>query len=316
MRVLVLGAGGIGGYFGARLHDAGGDITFMVRPARAENLRAHGLRVASPLGDTALVPQLIAEGDDAGGGFDVIMLSCKAYDLDAAVDDIAPMLHSGSVVLPLLNGLAHLDKLDARFGRARVLGGVAHVSVALGPAGQIRHLNKFQRLIFGSRGQEPSPWLAPLEQLMAASPVSFTVSEHIEQDMWEKFVFLATLAGATCTMRANVGEILSTCAGESFITGLLGECEQIAAASGYPASPEKLAVYREQLNDRGSTVAASMLRDIGRDGPTEADHILGDLVARGDRLGIEVPLLKLAYSHLQAYELVRQRRQADKDGAT
>ena len=316
MRVLVLGAGGIGGYFGARLHDAGGDVTFMVRPARAENLRAHGLRVASPLGDTRLSPQLITAGGDAGGGYDVVMLSCKAYDLASAIAAIAPMMNSGSVVLPLLNGLAHLGQLDERFGRERVLGGVAHISVSLGPDGQIMHLNKFQRLILGSRGRQPSPWLAPLAELMAASPVSFTVSEHIEQDMWEKFVFLATLAGATCTMRANVGEILATCAGESFIAGLLGECEQIAAASGHPASPEKLAVYREQLGDRNSTVAASMLRDVERGGPTEADHILGDLVARGEGPGIAVPLLKLAYSHLQAYELVRQRRQADKDGAT
>lgn len=316
MRVLVLGAGGIGGYFGARLHDAGGDVTFMVRPARAENLRAHGLRVASPLGDTRLSPQLITAGGDAGGGYDVVMLSCKAYDLASAIDAIAPMMNSASVVLPLLNGLAHLEQLDERFGRERVLGGVAHISVSLGPDGQIMHLNKFQRLIFGSRGQQPSPWLAPLAELMAASPVSFTVSEHIEQDMWEKFVFLATLAGATCTMRANVGEILATCAGESFIAGLLKECEQIAAAGHHPASPEKLAVYREQLGDRKSTVAASMLRDVERGGPTEADHILGDLVARGEGLGIAVPLLKLAYSHLQAYELVRQRRQAGKDGAT
>ncbi len=316
MRVLVLGAGGIGGYFGARLHDAGGDITFMVRPTRAENLQAHGLRVASPLGDTMLVPQLITAGADAGGGFDVAILSCKSYDLASAIDSIAPMLHSGSVVLPLLNGLAHLAALDARFGRERVLGGVAHVSVALGPDGAIAHLNTFQRLIFGSRDPEPSPWLAPLAELLAASPLGFAVSENIEQDMWEKFVFLATLAAANCTMRANVGEILATCAGEDFITGLLGECEQIAAASGHPASPEKLAVYRSQLADRGSTVAASMLRDVERGGPTEADHVLGDLVARGKALGIEVPLLKLAYSHLQAYELVRQRGQASKEGAT
>lgn len=307
MRVLVLGAGGIGGYFGARLHDAGGDVSFMVRPARAENLKANGLRVSSPLGDTRLTPQLITAGANPGAGFDVVILSCKAYDLDSASDAIAPMLNSGSVVLPLLNGMAHLATLDARFGRERVLGGVAHISVALGPDGAIAHLNKFQRLIFGSRSPKASPWLAPLEALLAASPVDFAVSQDIEQDMWEKFVFLATLAAANCTMRANVGEILATCAGEDFITGLLGECEQIAAASGHPASPEKLAVYRSQLADRGSTVAASMLRDVERGGPTEADHVLGDLVARGAALGIEVPLLKLAYSHLQAYELVRRR---------
>ncbi len=314
MRVLVLGAGGVGGYFGARLHDAGGDITFMVRPARAENLKANGLRVLSPLGDTRLTPQLITPGADARGGFDVVMLSCKAYDLDSAIESIEPMLNSGSVILPLLNGLSHLAALDARFGCDRVLGGVAHVSAALTPDGQILHRNKLQRLIFGSRGRK-SPWLAPLADLLAASPLNFSVSENIEQDMWEKFVFLATLASATCTMRANVGVVLATCAGEPFITGLLGECEQVATASGHPASMEKIAVYRDQLGDRGSIAVASMLNDITRGGPTEADHILGDLVARADGMGIAVPLLKLAYSHLQAYELVRQRAKTNKDGA-
>jgi 2-dehydropantoate 2-reductase len=307
MRILVLGAGGTGGYFGARIHNAGGDVAFLVRPTRAENLRTNGLRVSSALGDIHIAPKLITTAENPGGHFDVIVLSCKAYDLNSALESISPLTGADTIVLPLLNGVAHLDALDARFGRERVLGGVAHLAVSLSPTGEIKHLNKFHRLIVGSRCAPPSKWLSPLAELLSATPVDFSVSDHVEQDMWDKFVFLSALAGATCTMRANIGEILSTCAGKAFIVGLLGECEKVAAACRHPPNTDQLAAYRNQLTERGSSYTASMLRDIERGGPTEADHVLGDMSRRGDASGIDIPLLKLAYSHLQAYESARQR---------
>jgi len=307
MRILVLGAGGTGGYFGARIHIAGGDITFLVRPARAENLRTHGLRVSSAFDDIHIVPKLITTAENPGGQFDVIILSCKAYDLNSALESISPVMGANSIALPLLNGVSHLDTLDARFGGEKVLGGVAQLAVSLSPTGEIKHLNKIHRLIIGSRCTPPSKWLVPIAELLSATSVDFSVSDHIEKDMWDKFVFLSTLAGATCTMRANIGEILSTCAGEAFIVGLLDECKKIATACGHPPNPDQLAAYKSQLTERGSNFTASMLRDIERGGPTEADHIIGDMVRRGNVSGIAIPLLKLAYSHLQAYELARQR---------
>lgn len=314
MRILVLGAGGVGGYFGARLHEAGGDVTFLVRPARAEKLAAGGLQLSSPCGDASIVPKLVTGAAGEDRRFDVVMLSCKAYDLDSALDAVAGLVASEGVVLPLLNGLAHLDTLDARFGRDRVLGGVAHISAALGPAGEIRHLNKIHRVIVGARSAPPPRWLAPFAELLAAASFDSAVSEDIEQSMWDKFVFLCTLAAATCTMRANLGEILRTCAGEGFMIGLLDECERVAVACGHPPSEDQFARYRSQLADRDSTIAASMLRDVERGGPTEADHIIGDMVRRGEEGGVDVPLLKLAYSHLQAYALARQRKQAEGGG--
>lgn len=307
MRILILGAGGVGGYFGARIQNAGGDVTFLVRPARAESLRINRLHVSSALGNTHITPKVVTTADNLDGHFDIIILSCKAYDLKSAMESISPAMGTDSIVLPLLNGVAHLDMLDARFGRERVLGGVAHLAVTLTPTGEIKHLNKFHRLIVGSRGTPLSKWLSLLVELLSATSVDFSLSDRAEQDMWDKFVFLSTLAGATCTMRANIGKILSTCAGEAFIVGLLDECEKVAAACHHPPNSDQLAAYRIQLTERGSSYTASMLRDIERGGPTEADHILGDMVRRADASRIDIPLLKLAYSHLQAYELARQR---------
>jgi len=186
MRILILGAGAIGGYFGARLHAAGGYVTFLVRNARASQLAAGGLLVVeSTLGNVRIKPRTITSAD-AREHYDVIILTCKAYDLGPAMDSILPFVGRNSVILPLLNGIAHLDALDSQFGRDRVLGGVAHLAVTLTPEGSIRHLNNMHRLIFGSRGPRESAWLAPLAQLFSAASSDFRLSANVEQDMWDK----------------------------------------------------------------------------------------------------------------------------------
>lgn len=311
MRILMLGAGGIGGYFGARIHQAGGDITFLVRPARASNLLAEGLHVISPLGDVRITPKLItsAEGS-ASGKFDAVILTCKSYDLESAVASVAPALAPGGIVVPLLNGIAHLARLDARFGRERVAGGMAHLGVTLTPEGKIRHLNELHRLVIGVRTEPASPLIDDLAQVLGNAGIDFQLSENIENEMWDKFVFLSVLAGATCTMRASIGDILGADWGEDFILGLLGECSAVAEKSGHRPSEDRLARYRTQLTTRGSASTASMLRDIERKGRTEADHILGDMLRRAIAHGMNAHFLKIAYSHLQAYEVRRSREQA------
>jgi len=307
MRILILGAGGIGGYFGAQLQSVGGDVTFLVRPERANNLRASGLYVSSMLGDIHVRPRVITAIENPGDTFDLIILACKAYDFDSALESISPAIGGNSVLLPLLNGVAHLDALDALFGRERVLGGVAHLAVTLSPSGEIKHLNGINRLLIGSRCTPCSTQVSTLAKLLFFTSVDFVISSHIEQDMWDKFIFLCTLAGATCTLRATIGDILRTVSGESFVTGLLEECIQVATVHQRIPNPEQLLVYRNQLSEQGSDSTASMLRDIERGGPIEAEHTIGDMVRRADASGINVPLLKLSYSHLQAYELTRQR---------
>lgn len=304
MRILILGAGGIGGYYGARLQQAGGDVSFLVRPARAAQLRASGLKLFSAYGDLQLTPKVLT-GDEIKSSFDVIVVSCKAYDLDSAIAAITPAVGGETVIIPLLNGIRHIDTLVARFGAERVLGGVAIISVVLGGDGEIRHVNKMHKLITGARPGQASKWLQPIAELFAGAGFDFALAPNIEQAMWDKVVFLATLAGATCTLRASIGTILKTSAGENFITGLFDECASVAAACAHTVSEAQLGAYRTQLTDRSSALVASMLRDIEKGGPTEAEHIVGDLYARGEALGVATPLLRLAYSHLQAYELRR-----------
>jgi len=295
----------VGGYFGGRLAAAGADVVFLIRPPRAASLERQGLVVESPLGDCRIAPQLVASGE-AAGAVDLVLLACKAYDLETALAAVRPAVGPATLVLPLLNGIAHLERLDAAFGRVRVLGGIAHLAATLTPSGAIRHLNTLQRMIAGPRAPGQTPVLAKLAGAMGAAGVDFVVADDIEQALWEKYVFLATLAGATCTRRASLGAILANPEGAAFLDDLLAECSAIAAAAGHPPHPAGFAPYRRQLGEAGSPLTASMLRDMERGAPTEADHILGHLVRLAESYGIATPRLHVAYAHLQAYEHTRQ----------
>ncbi|HYU15521.1 MAG TPA: 2-dehydropantoate 2-reductase [Candidatus Acidoferrum sp.] len=301
MRILVLGAGAIGGYFGARLVEAGADVTFLVRPRRAEALAKGGLRVVSPLGDVAIPVQTVTAGG-VKRPFDLVLLACKAYDLDDALAAIAPAVGAESTVLPLLNGIAHIARLEERFAGASVLGGVAHVALALRPDGVIHQIGDRCAIRFGPLGGGSDRWSPALLEALKRARVDAVLSETIEQDMWNKLVFIAALAGMTCLMRASIGAILDTADGPALVEQLLSECIAVVTAEGFAPSQAGLAPYRAMLSARGSPITASMLRDIERGGPTEADHVLGDLVKRAASHDIAAPLLRVAYTHLQAHE--------------
>jgi len=304
MRWLVLGAGGVGGYFGGRLQEAGRDVTFLVRPARAATLHDQGLVIESPDGALRLQPQLLLPGGPASRPFDAVLLTCKAYDLEAAIVALAPCLGDGTAILPLLNGLLHLDRLDAAFGAGRVLGGLCHISATLGPAGEIRHLDLPPRLVFGERSGGASDRVQAIAADLAPAKFKSVASDDVLQDMWEKFTLLASLAGLTCLMRGSVGEIVRA-GGAPVARAMVAEAAAVAAAAGHGPRARFLEATEQRLTDPGSTVQASMLRDLERGGPTEGAHILGDMVARGRKAGLATPLIEAAACHVAVYEAKR-----------
>lgn len=302
MRILVLGAGATGGYFGARLIEAGNDVSFLVRPARAVLLAASGLRIASGRGDLTTPVRAVTAAD---GRYDLVILSCKAYDLAPAIDAIAPAIGPESCVLPLLNGLAHLDRLDAAFGAERVLGGLCHISVNLEDDGRIRQFGTLERLTFGDRGG--APVRDGIADALRAIGEQVCESADVLGAMWDKFAFIATLAGATCLLRGSVGEIVATRGGRALMERLHAECAAVAAASGHAIPAPALASARTILTAEGSPLKASMLRDLERGARTECEHVLGDLHQRARSFGLDVPLLSAALAHLRVYEAARAR---------
>lgn len=311
MRILILGAGGVGGYFGGRLVEAGADVTFLVRSARQELLRHAGLVIRSPVGDVKLEVRTIApyESDER---FDIVIVACKAYDLAGTEPMLQPHLDRGALLLPLLNGMAHIDWARDRFGHGRVVGGVTLCSTTINAEGEIVHLNDAAQLVFGSMADQPNhaeidPVLDAL--LATCKPAKFASKrvDPIDQALWDKWVMLATLAGMTTLMRAPVGDIVATKEGAELMAEFLAETTAVATESEYPPAPESLARMRKLLFEPGSTFTASMLRDMEANGPTEGEHIIGDMYHRGRDMGLDARLLRVAYCHVQAYETRHKR---------
>jgi len=305
MRVLVVGAGAIGGYFGGRLLAAGCDVTFLVRPRRAAELAAAGLVIRSPNGDVTLKNPPTVQADKLAEKFDVVLLSCKAFDLDDAIKSFAAAVGPNTAIIPMLNGMLHLDVLDGKFGHERVLGGLCAIAVTLNEHREIVQLAPLQSLSFGERDGKLSDRVRAIAEVMASGKFGAALSEQIIQDMWEKWVFLTSLAASTCLMRAPVGHILAAPGGKDFILGILDECSAVAAAEGHTPRGPFFERVRGMLTTEGSQLTASMFRDIRAGAPVEADHVVGNLIARGDAAKVPVPKLRTAYTHLKAYE--RQR---------
>ncbi len=314
MRVLVVGAGAIGGYFGGRLREAGRDVTFLVRPRRAAQLAKTGLVIRSQFGDANLLSPPTVMADTLHEPFDLILLSCKAYDLESAADSFAPAVGENTAILPLLNGMRHMDYLSERFGAGSVLGGQCQISTTLDAEGHVLHLNDFHFLSFGEPDGAVSKRAEAVAATLAGARFESRLSKVILQEMWEKWVLIAAVAGITCLMRATVGDIVA--ANEaSLATALLDECAGIAAARGFAPSPPFLGRARTMLTTPGSTFAASMLRDIEHGAPIEADHIVGDLLRRGEAASHDHPLLRIANAHLKAYEARRARERVNEKAA-
>ena len=305
MRVLVVGAGAIGGYFGGRLLQAGRDVTFLVRPKRAGELATAGLVIKSPLGDVTLKNPPTMQADRLKEKFDVVLLSCKAFDLDDAIKSFAPAIGPQTAVIPLLNGMLHLDVLDKKFGRERVLVGLCAIAVTLNDKREVVQLQPMQSLTFGERDGKMSERVRAIADIFASGNFGSVASETIVQDMWEKWVFLASLAASTSLMRTSVGNILAAPGGKDFLLGMVDEVSAIAAAEGHAPRAPAAERTRAMFTTEGSPMTASMFRDVKIGAPVEADHVIGDLIVRADAAKVPVPKLRTAYTHLKAYEKQR-----------
>ncbi|HTS84835.1 MAG TPA: 2-dehydropantoate 2-reductase [Usitatibacter sp.] len=304
MKTLVLGAGGIGGYFGGRLAEAGRDVTFLVRPGRREQLARDGLVIESVNGNAKLPVKTVLAGE-LKPGYDVILFTCKAYDLDSAMDAIAPAVTGDAAIVPLLNGLAHFDTLDARFGGARVMGGTAQINAMLRKDGTVVNGDALHRIIFGERDKRETERAKALAAEFAGTKCDAKLSPDIVQELWEKIVFLSALAAATCLFRGNVREIMAAPGGREAMLRLLEANTEIATKAGRPPRDAVIKSATERLTDPAGEWSASMMRDMEAGNRVEADHIVGWMLAKAREYGVDDAMLSAAYTHLKTYEARR-----------
>lgn len=307
MKTLILGAGAIGGYVGGRMHQSGADVTFLVRQARHTALQRDGLVIKSTKGDITQKVKTVLGGAE-GGPYDVVMLTCKAYDLDSAIAAVTPAIGSDTTVVPLLNGMRHIDVLVGRFGEERVVGGLARVGVALSATGEILHTSPFAAISFGERDGKPArKALIELDAAIKKAGIDGGLHKNIVQDLWDKWIMLCTLASMCCLMRGTSGDILEADEGQAIVLETVEECRKVAAAAGCDPGEKGMQNVRSYLTQKGSRFAASMLHDLEKGAMVEADHVVGDMIVRGRKAGVAVPNLRLAYAHLQVY-LARRAR--------
>lgn len=308
MKTLIVGAGALGGYFGGRLLAAGRDVAFLVRRGRAEQLSAtNGLIIKSPNGDLALPNPLLVRADAVGGPYDLVLVACKSTGLDGCIRDMAPAIGPGTKIIPMLNGMRHMETLEKAFGRDRLLGGRCFIFATLDPEGRVLHQSPLATFDFGLPDGGTTPEAETIHAELDHAGFTATLNPDIMQGMWEKWVLIACVAGSTCLMRAAIGDIVNA-GGTAFQTALLGEAAFVAAANGHPLSPEFMDKMRTMLADASSVQSSSMHKDMEKGLPVEAEQIIGDLIARaGNAAGGKIPLLELIYLHLKAYETRRAR---------
>jgi 2-dehydropantoate 2-reductase len=307
VRILIVGAGSTGGYFGARLMQAGRDVTFLVRPARAAALRETGLQIVSPLGDFGVTPKLVL-ASDLKETFDIVLVTVKAFAMPAAIEDFAAAIGPDTLILPVLNGMKHVDDLQARFGAERVVGGVCRVSTQLDAQGRIRHLSAMHELIYGELDGSRSARIEALHAFLSDAGFTAQLSTHIVQDLWNKWILLATLGGICSLARGTVGEIAATDGGDDFVRGFLAEAVAVATAAGFAPSQQAVDFTLGVLTAAGSPLTSSMYRDLMAGERVEVDQILGDLRARARRANLATPLVSAAFIQLSAYQRRRDAR--------
>ncbi|QVJ02862.1 ketopantoate reductase family protein [Nocardiopsis eucommiae] len=305
MKILVVGAGAVGGYFGGRLVQAGRDVDFLVRPARAALLAEHGLNITSVEGHTENTTVRPVTKDQLTDAYDLILLSVKSYGLEDAVEDLAPAVGPGTVVVPFLNGMRHLDVLVERFGEDHVYGGVCMVMTRLDEAGGIVEVGKMGELVYGPLSDSPVVDLDRVHGALEEAGFTARPTKEIRQEMWDKWVFLASLGAVTCLMRAPIGRVNRAPGGSEFSAGMFAEAITVATAAGYPPSDRIRGFADRVISDTERDTSTSMYWDLTHDNPVEGDHIVGDLVARGRELGVPTPLFSLAHTHLSVYSAAR-----------
>jgi len=301
MKILVVGAGGIGGYFGGRLLEKGEDVTFLVRQNRKKQLETQGLNIESEHGNYRTSPNLLVAGESSEP-FDVIIITTKSYQLDGAIEDIKQYASSDTMVLPLLNGIAHVDRLIEAFGEQSVIGGLCFIETTLNAEGTIVQTSPIHDLVFGELSGQKSERISNLQAAFADTKANFILSENIQQDMWHKYSFITAMSGVTTLMRAPIGPIRDIEAGNRTIETLLKEISLIMKKINAPIKDGLPSMQLKKMLEMGHSMKSSMQRDMEKSFPTEIEHLQGYLLQKARKHHLEVPVLEAVYANVKIYE--------------
>ena len=297
MKILILGAGAIGGFFGAHLMKSGANITFLVREKRKDELKKSGINIFSINGELKVNPKLL-DKNISGQHFDVIILTNKSYDLIESIREIKPYVNK-TVIIPLLNGMAHYEILDKEFGKEKIFGGTAYISTAMNNYGAIQQITSRASIKFGPRTKKNISIANEFYEICKETEFECDFSDHIELDLWRKYVLIGATAASTVLFQKPLGEICATTYGKRLIIEIHEECKKIVLSKGYDIGIEATNYNLKLITDKDSLLKASMLRDFESGKKTECEHILGYLIELAKRNNVQCNLIKAAHTRIQ-----------------
>ncbi|MBU7592947.1 2-dehydropantoate 2-reductase [Metabacillus halosaccharovorans] len=301
MRILVVGAGGIGGYFGGRLVEKGEDVTFLVRNRRKQQIEKNGLVIRSIKGDSTFTPKLMTK-DKQSDSFDIVLLSIKAYHLEETINDLKPYIGEKTVIIPLLNGVAHLSPLQLAFGEEKVLGGLCIIETTLNESGEVVHTSAFDQLVFGELDQSNTKRIQQIATTFSGTKANFILSHHIKQDIWKKYLLITVMSSVTTLMRAPMGPICESDGGLDFIRSLFEEAAKIMRACHAPIPDNIVDVHMKTIENLSYDFKTSMQRDMEKGLSIEGEHLQGYLLKMAIECNIDTPILNVVYQNLKVYE--------------
>lgn len=311
MRILVVGAGATGGFYGALLARAGRDVTFLLRERRAQQVRESGLLVKLHTGEHLRLDPLVVTASDLRQfptAFDLVILSTKSYQFEGALQDVAPAVTPDTMLMPILNGMRQFSILGERFNPAQVVGGSVRIMSYLDEHNQVIQMSSLDQLNFGELTGERTSRILAVEAALQGCGFTASLQPDIVATLWQKWFLLASL-GTVCVLAGGtVGQAAAVPHGQEVALAVIAECAAIAAANGYPPPPELVLDHKERLTSPDAAISTSLYRDMVAGYPVEADHILGDLIARAQAM--EPPLLKSAYVRMKVYETTRSTQAA------
>jgi 2-dehydropantoate 2-reductase len=290
MRIAVMGTGGIGGYFGGRLAQAGNDVTFIARGAHLAAMKQDGLKVESVLGDIHLKQPSVTDDPATIGPVDLVLFGVKLWDTESAARAIAPIVGPDTAVISFQNGVQKDDVLRAVLGERAVVGGVAYISAMIAAPGVIKHAGALQRLVFGEYDGKPSARTTAFLEACKAAGINAEISGDIRRALWEKFVFLVGLSGTTASTRHTIGPVRSNPQTRALLLDVMREVVAVGLAEGIALAPGFADDRLAFCDTLPVEMTSSMHNDRERGNRLEVQWLSGDVAARGKRLGVPTPV--------------------------
>jgi 2-dehydropantoate 2-reductase len=301
VKIAIVGAGGVGGYFGARLAAAGEDVTFIARGAHLEAMQKEGLRVRSALGDLHLKLVRATNDPAAVGPVDLAIIAVKLWSTEEAVESAKPLLGPHTGVVSFQNGVDAVDVLVRRLGRAHAMGGVAHIAALIEAPSVIRHNGTLARLTFGELDGTASPRAKAFLEACTRAGIEAHLSGDIQRAIWEKFVFLVGLSGMTSLTRMPIGPIREDPVTRELLRDVMNEVVAVARVKGIDLPPDTVDQQMRFTDDLPRDMVSSMLGDLRRGNRLEVPWLSGAVVRLGREAGVPTPLNRAIYAALKLH---------------